>query len=107
MHQLLSEGSLKRMVGTTALVPMLVEGDRLIAFCTFAPLDDIQPTNLSPWIGFLYTFPDYRGNHYVGMLLDYAESIATVMGRFMKQEDVQILIAVRRRELMAVMNVMN
>ena len=69
------------MVGETALVPMLVEGDELIAFCTFAPLDDIQPTNLSPWIGFVYTFPDHRGNHYAGMLLDYAESIATVMER--------------------------
>lgn len=44
-------------------------------------MDDIQPTNLSPWIGFLYTFPDYRGHNYAGMLLDYAESIATVMER--------------------------
>ena len=69
------------MVGETALVPMLVDGDKLIAFCTLAPLDDIQPTNLSPWIGFLYTFPEYRGHHYAGLLLDYAESIATVMGK--------------------------
>ena len=36
---------------------------------------------MSPWIGFVYTFPDYRGHRYVGMLLDYAESIATVMNR--------------------------
>ena len=81
LHQLLSEGNLKKMVGETALVPMLVDKDELIAFCTFAPLDDIQPTNLSPWIGFVYTFPEYRGNHYAGMLLDYAESLATVMER--------------------------
>ena len=81
LHQLLSENKLKQMVGATALVPMLVDGDRLIAFCTFAPLDDIQPTDLSPWIGFLYTYPDYRGNHYAGILLDYAESIATIMER--------------------------
>ena len=81
LHQLLSENSLKRMVGETALVPMLVDGDKLIAFCTFAPLDDIQPTDMSPWIGFVYTFPDYRGHRYLGMLLDYAESIATVMNR--------------------------
>lgn len=81
LYQLLSENSLKQKVGETALVPMLVDEDRLVSFCTFAPLDDIQPTNLSPWIGFLYTFPDYRGHHYAGMLLDYAESIATVMER--------------------------
>ena len=60
---------------------MLVDEYRLVSFCTFAPKDDIQPTDLSPWIGFLYTFPEYRGNKYAGMLLDYAESIATVMER--------------------------
>ena len=60
---------------------MLVDGDKLIAFCTFAPFDDIQPTDMSPWIGFVYTFPEYRGHHYAGQLLDYAESIATVMER--------------------------
>lgn len=81
LHQLLSENSLKRMVGETALVPMLVEGDKLVSFCTFAPLDDIQPTELSPWIGFLYTFPEYRGQRLAGQLLCYAESIACVMGR--------------------------
>ena len=81
LYQLLRENNLKKMVGETALVPMLVDGDELIAFCTFAPLDDIQPTDLSPWIGFVYTFPQYRGHRYAGMLLDYAESIAAVMDR--------------------------
>lgn len=81
LHQLLSENNLKNMVGENALVPMLVDGEELVAFCTFAPLDDIQPTELTPWIGFLYTFPKYRGHRYAGMLLDYGESIATVMGR--------------------------
>ena len=80
LYQLLNENNLKRMVGENALVPMLVDGDELVAFCTFAPLDDIQPTELSPWIGFVYTFPEYRGHRYAGLLLDYAESIATVMG---------------------------
>ncbi|MGN0324187.1 MAG: hypothetical protein ACI4DZ_13840 [Oliverpabstia sp.] len=81
LYQLLRENNFKKMVGETALVPMLVEGDKLIAFCTFAPLDDIQPTDLSPWIGFAYTFPQYRGHRYLGLLLDYAECIATIMGR--------------------------
>lgn len=81
LYRLLCKNNLKKTVGETALVPILVEGDELISFCTFAPLDDIQPTSLSPWIGFLYTFPKYRGHRYAGMLLDYAESIATVTGR--------------------------
>ena len=81
LYQLLKENSLKKMVGETALVPMLVEEDKLISFCTLAPLDDIQPTDLSPWIGFVYTFPQYRGHHYLGLLLDYVECIATIMGK--------------------------
>ncbi|MGN0279239.1 MAG: hypothetical protein ACI4C4_07780 [Lachnospiraceae bacterium] len=81
LYQLLKENSLKRMVGETALVPMLVEDDKLISFCTLAPLDDIQPTDLSPWIGFAYTFPQYRGHRYLGLLLDYVECIATIMGK--------------------------
>ena len=48
LHSLLSENSLKKAVGETALVLMLAEGERLVSFCTFAPLDDIQPTELSP-----------------------------------------------------------
>lgn len=81
LYQLLKENSLKRILGETTLVPMLVEDDKLISFCTFAPLDDIQPTDLSPWIGFAYTFPQYRGHCYLGRLLDYVECIATIMGK--------------------------
>ena len=60
---------------------MLIDGDKLISFCTFAPYDDINPTELTPWVGFVYTFLEYRGNHYAGLLLDYAESIAAIMGK--------------------------
>ena len=81
LYQLLRDNNLKSLVGETALVPMLVDGDKLIAFCSFAPLDDIQPTDMSPWIGFAYTFPQYRGHHYLGQLLDYAECIAAIMGK--------------------------
>lgn len=42
MHQLLSENSLKQKFGGTALVPMLVDEDRLVSFCTFAPKDFIN-----------------------------------------------------------------
>ena len=62
LYSLLRDGKLKDTVGQTALVPMLIdeESNKLVSYCTFAPLDDIQPTELSPWIGFVYTFPEYR-----------------------------------------------
>ena len=42
LHQLLSENSLKHKLSGTALVPMLVDEDRLVSFCTFAPKDFIN-----------------------------------------------------------------
>ncbi len=77
--QLLTENKLKDLVGETALVLMLVEEDKLVSFCTFAPFDDIQPTDLTPWIGFVYTYPEYRGHRYAGQLFAYAENLAAVM----------------------------
>ena len=83
LYTLLRDGKLKDLVGQTALVPMLIEEEtrKLVSFCTFAPLDDIQPTTLSPWIGFVYTFPEYRGHRYAGKLLAFSESLATIMGK--------------------------
>ena len=34
----------------------------LLGFCTFADQDEIQPTPLPPWIGFVYIFPEARAN---------------------------------------------
>lgn len=81
LAECLREHKLKRLIGETALLLLLVDGDRLLSFCTLSPVDDIQPTTLSPWVGFVYTFPAYRGHHYAGKLLEMAECLATVMGR--------------------------
>ena len=76
LYSLLKENKLKKLVGEEALVLLLIEDNKLISFCTYAPLDDIQPTKLNPWIGFLYTFSLYRGNHYAEYLLDKALAFA-------------------------------
>ena len=38
----------------------LISKNELISFCTLAELDDIRDTDIGPWIGFVYTFPQYR-----------------------------------------------
>lgn len=76
LYELLKNQKLKEYVGENTKVFMLIEGENLISFCTFADKDDIQPTELTPWIGWVYTFPDYRGHRYVGKLLSYAEELA-------------------------------
>lgn len=84
LYQLLHENKFHDAVGENASVLMLTEGENLISFCTYAEKDDIQPTELTPWIGFVYTFPEYRGHRYAGKLFSEIEEIA-------KAENVQTI----------------
>lgn len=76
LHYLLKENKLFELAGEGARVLMLVEGEELISFCTLAKMDDIQPTDLSPWIGWIYTFPAHRGKRLAGKLIANAEKLA-------------------------------
>lgn len=80
LHDLLLNDSLKELVGENTRVLLLTEGETLISFCTLAPMDDIQPTDLTPWIGFVYTFPAYRGQGYAEKLMRHAEELAKADG---------------------------
>lgn len=76
LHSLLSKGSFFETVGEGSRVLLLTDGDELISFCTYAKCDDIQPTELTPWMGFVYTFPEHRGHRYVGLLFEAVEHLA-------------------------------
>lgn len=76
LYELLSEHKFKTVTGEKSKVLLLVDGDKLISFCTYAEKDDIQPTSLTPWMGFVYTFPEYRGHHYVNHLFLEIEKLA-------------------------------
>lgn len=76
---LIKTDGLQDLVGG-AKVLMLTEGEELISFCTLAKYDDVQPTKMTPWIGWIYTFPEYRGKRLAGMLLDKAEELAAEDG---------------------------
>ncbi len=76
LYELLSKGTFFDAAGETSRVLLLTDGDELISFCTYAEKDDIQPTELTPWMGFVYTFPEHRGHRYVGLLMEEVESLA-------------------------------
>jgi len=76
LGRLLREGGFFDAVGSDSRVLLLTEGDELISYCTFAEKDDIQPTDLTPWVGFVYTFPEHRGHRYVGLLFDEVVHLA-------------------------------
>lgn len=76
LHELISNGTFFETVGKDSKVLLLIDDDELISFCTYAQKDDIQPTELTPWIGFVYTFPEHRGHRYMGLLFDEIERLA-------------------------------
>ena len=67
-------------LGSTSKLLLLTEGEKLAAFCTLSERDDIPDTELTPWIGFVYTFPGFRGRRCFGRLLAEAENIASRQG---------------------------
>ena len=80
LADLIRKGTFFDAVGARSEVLLLTEGDELISFCTYAEKDDIQPTELTPWMGFVYTFPEHRGNRYIGKLFEEIERIAKEEG---------------------------
>ena len=80
LYDLLKSGTAETFLGENPRIFMLTEGDRLVSFCTLARKDDIPDCELSPWIGFVYTFPEYRGHRFVGRLIAHAENTAREEG---------------------------
>ncbi len=78
LYELLSEGKFKSVCGENSRVLLLTDEDALISFCTYAEKDDIQSTELTPWMGFVYTFPKHRGHRYAEKLFQEIEKIARV-----------------------------
>ena len=76
LYELISNGTFFEAVGEGSKVLLLTDHDELISFCTYAQKDDIQPTELAPWMGFVYTFPEHRGHRYAGLLFEEIERLA-------------------------------
>lgn len=84
LYSLLKDNKFHEYTDKNARVFMLVEGSSLISFCTLSDKNDIDCTDLMPWIGFVYTFPQYRGNRHVGELIDYVADFENSQGRVKK-----------------------
>lgn len=76
LFQLLSEHKFCEVVGQNPKVLLLTDGEELVSFCTYTEKDDIRPTELTPWMGFVYTFPQYRRRHCMQKLFQEVENLA-------------------------------
>ena len=80
LAKLLKENSFKSIYGEKSQLLLLTEGEQLISFCSYAEQDEIDDKSLTPWVGFVYTFPEHRGKMRVGKLLEYAYLLAKKEG---------------------------
>ena len=78
--RLLQNHELRHLCGETTRLLLLTDGDSLVSFCTLAEQDDIREPSLTPWVGFVYTFPVYRGRRCFGRLLDAVRNLAAEEG---------------------------
>lgn len=80
LTELLEQDRFFETLGRDSALLLLADGDRLASFCTFAPRDEVDDPALTPWTGFCYTDPEYRGRRCLGQLLDRACKMAAERG---------------------------
>ena len=76
LYTLLQENRFHERYGKNARVLLLTDGTKLASFCSYAEKDEIPDTALKPWLGFVYTYPEYRGRRLMGKLICRAKELA-------------------------------
>ena len=71
LAELLEQNRFHEVLGNGSLF-IMADGDKLVSFCTLTSRDCIKDDDLFPWIGFVFTSPDYRGKRYSGEVIEAA-----------------------------------
>ena len=79
LADLLEQNRFHIVLGNGSLF-IMTDGEKLVSFCTLTKKDCIDDDSLFPWIGFVFTSPEYRGNRYSGRLVAYACNEAAAQG---------------------------
>jgi GNAT superfamily N-acetyltransferase len=64
------------LLGRDGKLFLLVDGEMIVSFVTLTHQDCIRDKSMFPWLGFLYTYPDFRGKRYSEYLLKFVEGEA-------------------------------
>ena len=68
---LIDKDEFYKTLGEGSKLYLLVKENSLVSFCTYSKQDCIKDENLFPWIGFVFTFPEFRGMRCAFDLFDY------------------------------------
>lgn len=87
LYTLLDKNELKKMCGNSTEIYLLEDDNKLVSFAVLAEQDEIDAPELSPWIGFVYTFPEYRGKHNAGKLIEHICSMTKTERIYISTEE--------------------
>ena len=68
---LIDKNEFYKTLGEDSKLFLLTKETELICFCTYTNQDCIRDEKLFPWIGFVFTFPEFRGKRCAFDLFDY------------------------------------
>ena len=68
---LIDKDEFYKTLGEGSKLYLLVKENSIVSFCTYSKQDCIKDENLFPWIGFVFTFPEFRGKRCAFDLFDY------------------------------------
>ena len=71
LADLLEQNRFHIVLGNGSLF-IMIDGEKLVSFCTFTHKDCVDDDKLFPWIGFVFTSPEYRGKRYSGEVIEAA-----------------------------------
>lgn len=80
LAELLQTNTFLSRLGGEGELYILMDGNRLVSFATLTRQDSVCDERLFPWIGFVYTAPEYRGSRCAGRVLAHAEAAAAKRG---------------------------
>lgn len=71
LADMLEQNRFHTVLGNGSLF-IMADGKKLVSFCTLTHRDCIKDDDLFPWIGFVFTAPEYRGKRYSVEVIDAA-----------------------------------
>lgn len=78
--RLLEDGTFAETLGGKGRLFFLLDGETVVSFLTLTDQDCVAAPDMTPWIGFVFTFPEYRGKDNIGILLDHARKCTALDG---------------------------
>ncbi len=80
LYELITENRFMQVLGNGGKLFILLDGEKLVSFATLTQRDCVDAAELYPWIGFVFTCPEYRGGRCAGKVLACACEVAAKQG---------------------------